>query len=69
MRKILIICFVVFCSFSAGKMFSVQGSVEDWTNVLFVIDQSDAPAKQRNAARDMIVGQVNKQMQDTTIKK
>lgn len=55
-------------AFTADKIFTVQGSVEDWNNVLFVIDQSDAPAKNRNAARELIVNQVNKQMADTTKK-
>lgn len=66
--SILAFLFLIGSAFTVGKFFTVQGSVEDWNNVLFVIDQSDAPAKNRNAARELIVNQVNKQMADTTKK-
>jgi hypothetical protein len=69
MKKVLsIIAIVLLVSFTV-KSFKVEGSVEDWNNVLLVIDQSDAPAKNRNAARELIMGQVQRQLNDTTIKK
>jgi hypothetical protein len=69
MKKILSILAIVFLVSFTVKSFKVEGSVEDWNNVLLVIDQSDAPAKNRNAARDLIMGQVQRQLQDTTTKR
>lgn len=66
---ILAALFLVGTGFTAAKLFTVRASVDEWNNVLYVIDQSDAPAKQRNAARDLIMGQVQKQLTDTTSKR
>jgi hypothetical protein len=45
------------------KKYSVNATEAEWNNLLTVIDQSDAPAKQRNAARDMVLRQVTAQLE------
>jgi hypothetical protein len=62
MKRILILIPIFFLGFAvkAGKyndkpkQFIVQGTVEEWGNVLYCIDQSDAPSKVRTTAREMI---------------
>lgn len=69
MKKLTAILAVLFlCSFSTDKELSVKGKVKDWQNVLFVIEQSNAPHLQVKEAQDFIIMQLEKQI-DTTKKK
>jgi hypothetical protein len=71
MKKVFIILSLLFFfSFQnkPAKILKVEAELPAWQNVLNVIDQSDASAKERIAARTLIIEQLNKQITDTTKK-
>ncbi len=67
MKKLFIILFLIAWQVPAKKL-HVEADIQQWQNVLNVIDQSDASAKERIAARTLIIEQLNPQL-DTTKKK
>lgn len=64
MKKLLIILLLIAWQVPAKKL-HVEAELQQWQNVLNVIDQSDASAKERIAARILIIEQLNQQL-DTT---
>lgn len=51
---------------ASNKKYKVEGTQEEWSNVLNVVDQSDASNRERKAARELILNQVIPQISDTT---
>lgn len=67
MKKLFIILLLIAWQAPVKKL-HVEADLQQWQNVLNVIDQSDASAKERIAARVLIIEQLNPQL-DTTKKK
>lgn len=62
---------VLTYSFVQPKKLTVSGSIQDWQNVLEVVEQSNAPHSQVKAIQAFIISQLNEQMKadSTKVKK
>ncbi len=72
MKKTILGILMIFCFGFTGepvKTFKVEADLQSWSVVLDVIDHSVSDPNQRIAARNLIEGQIQKQMSDTTQKK
>ena len=73
MRKAIIILILTtllsFKTNDTGKLLKVEGSKEVWQAIINVIDKSNAPHLDVEAAKQFIIEQVNKQLDTTKNKK
>jgi hypothetical protein len=65
MRKLIIILFVLFSSFNTEKKYTVELTIQQWKDVVEVIDQSNANHQKVKAVQSWIIPQLNSQL-DTT---
>ena len=73
MKKVIIILILTtllsFKTNDTGKLLKVEGSKEVWQAIINVIDKSNAPHLDVEAAKQFIIEQVNKQLDTTKNKK
>jgi hypothetical protein len=65
MRKLIIILFVLFSSFNTEKKYTVELTIQQWKEVVEVIDQSNASHQKVKSVQSWIIPQLNSQL-DTT---
>lgn len=63
--KKLILCLLLLSFQQQKKLLKVEADAQTWNTILYVIDLSEAPAKDRVAVKEFII----KQITDTTINK
>ena len=71
-KAIIILILITLLSFKTndtGKLLKVEGSKEVWQAIINVIDKSNAPHLDVEAAKQFIIEQVNKQLDTTKNKK
>lgn len=65
----ILILAAVFISAQVDKKVSVSLTVEQWQGVLNVIEQSSAPHTDVKAVQQAIIGQIQEQLKQDTVKK
>lgn len=65
----ILILAAVFISAQVDKKVSVSLTVEQWQGVLNVIEQSNAPHVEVKAVQQAIIGQIQEQLKQDTVKK
>lgn len=70
-KPLLLLAFIaiLFISAQVDKKVSVSLTVEQWQGVLNVIEQSNAPHTDVKAVQKAIIGQIQEQLKQDTVKK